>query len=132
MVRLRARWIAVVLTGVVALAAVLSFAPNQVPAAPPPVRLDGEIVQSESSNTELVVVPFPSVELGRPATEVTPTTPTTTITVPVDDSVVSVGEDSPDVLASPDQAPPPEPSEPPSDDSADSVDDSVSVDSPDD
>jgi hypothetical protein len=127
MVRLRARWIAVVLTGVVAIAAVLSFAPNQVPAAPPPVRLDGEIVQSESTNTELVVVPFPSVELGRPATEVTPTTPTTTTIVPVDESVVSVDEDSPDVVASPDQAPPPEP---PSDDSADSVDDSV--DSPDD
>jgi len=128
----------VVLTGVVALAAVLSFAPGQVPAAPPPVRLDGEIVQSESSNTELVVVPFPSFELGRPETDVAPTTPTTTTsptsptTVPVDDSVVSVDEDSPDVVASPDQAPPPEPPSPVSADSADDSADSASVDSPDD
>jgi hypothetical protein len=131
-VRLRARWIAVVLTGVVAVAAAFSFAPNEVPAAPPPVRLDGEIVESETSGTELVVVPFPSVELGRPVSDATPTTPTTATTVPVDDPVVSVDEDSPDVVASPDQAPPPEP---PSPDSADSVDDSaepVSVDSPDD
>jgi hypothetical protein len=122
------RWVAGVVTGIAALAAALSFAPDSVPAAPPPVRLEGTVVDTEPTRNELVVVPFPSVELGDQAREVTSTTIAPAL----------VGEDSPDVPASPDDdiASPVAPPDPIPEDSASSVEasaDSVaSADSPDD
>jgi hypothetical protein len=51
---------------VVAIAAGISFRPQSVPAAPPPVRLQGDLVEGDPSPGDLVVVPFPPVELGEP------------------------------------------------------------------
>jgi hypothetical protein len=80
-------------------------------------------VGGNPSQTELVVVPSPSVDLGEPTV--------TTVTVPLDDSLI--GNDSLDSLASADvDTPVPVPPDPSVDsgDSADSAD--SSVDSPDD
>lgn len=126
--RMRLRWVALTIGSVVTLAAAISFAPEALPAAPPPVRLEGPIVETDLAQTELVVVPFPSVDLGGPVV--------TTTTVPPQDSLVA--DDSLDSVASPDvdvadPPPPPDPAPVPSvgsADSADSVD--TSADSPDD
>lgn len=103
------RWIVTALVGVVALAGAASFAPDAVPAAPPPLRLEGDVVVTDTSQSELVVVPSPSVDLDDTAPVVT----TTTVISPdqsIDDSSESV--------------------DPPVDDSAGSAD--GSADSPDD
>jgi hypothetical protein len=122
-----------VVTGVAAIAAALSFVPDTVPAAPPPVRLEGPVVDTEPTRNELVVVPFPSVEFGEPGTEVTSTT------VPLD--VAPADEESVDVVASPDEVlpdpvdspdPVPDDSAGSPDTSADSADSITSADSPDD
>ncbi|HEX9865403.1 MAG TPA: hypothetical protein VGC03_10590 [Acidimicrobiia bacterium] len=126
--RLRLRWVALTIVGVVALTAAISFAPESLPAALPPVRLEGPVVGGNPTQTELVVVPSPSVVLGEPTV--------TTVTVPPDDGLI--GNDSLDSLASADVdspvpvPPDPEFPDPPVDpgDSADSAD--PSVDSPDD
>jgi hypothetical protein len=117
------RLVAVALAAVVAVSAAFSFAPQPVPAAPPPIRVEGDWVETERGQNGLVVVPFPSVELGQPNPGVSSTTD-----AQVDDLV---SDDSPDLVASPD-----EPAADPAD-SADSLDDSAdsveaSADSPDD
>jgi hypothetical protein len=63
---------------VVAIAAAISFRPQAVPAAPPPVRLEGDFLESDPSPGDLVVVPFPPVELGEPG-DGTPVTTTTSL-----------------------------------------------------
>jgi hypothetical protein len=116
------------IVGVVALTAAISFAPESLPAALPPVRLEGPVVGGNPTQTELVVVPSPSVDLGERTV--------TTVAVPQDDSLID--NESLDSLASADvDSPIPVPPgpvfpDPPADigDSADSAD--SSVDSPDD
>ena len=126
--RLRLRWVALTIVGVVALTAAISFAPESLPAALPPVRLEGPVIGVDPSQTELVVVPSPSVDLGEPTV--------TTVTVPPDDSLIA--NDGLDSLASADiDYPVPVPSDPiepdPSVDTEDSADSAgLSVDSPDD
>lgn len=124
--RLRLRWVALTIVGVVALTAAISFAPESLPAALPPVRLEGPVVEGNHSQTELVVVPSRSVDLGEPTV--------TTVTVPPDDDLI--GNDSLDSIASADvDAPDPVPPGP-TVDSVDPVDSAgspdSSVDSPDD
>jgi len=123
----------VAVTGIAAVATALSFVPDAVPAAPPPVRLEGPVVDTDPTRNELVVVPFPSVELGEPGTEVTPTTVLPDPALVDDDSVDVVA--SPDeVLPDPDDSPDPVPDDPAgsTDTSADSADSIGSADSPDD
>ncbi len=126
--RLRLRWVALTIMGVVALTAAISFAPESLPAALPPVRLEGPVVGGNPSQTELLVVPSRSVDLGEPTV--------TTVTVPPDDSLI--GNDGLDSLASADvDSPVPVPPDPvspdPSVDSGDSADSAdSSVDLPDD
>jgi hypothetical protein len=87
------------------------------------VRLEGPVVEGNLSQTELVVVPSRSVDLGEPTV--------TTVTVPSDDSLI--GNDGLDSLASADvDSPVPVPPDPTVDsgESADSADSSVA--SPDD
>jgi len=103
----RLRWIVTALVGLVALAGAASFAPDGVPAAPPPVRLEGDLVVTDPSQSELVVVPSPSVDLDDRAP-----ISTTTTTASQDDS--GAFDDGPDSASSPDQS---------GDDSADSPDD---------
>jgi len=83
------RWILTALVGLVCLAGAASYAPDVVPAAPPPVRLEGDVVVTDPSQNELVVVPSPSVDLDDTASVAT----TTTATSPdqsIDDSSDSV------------------------------------------
>lgn len=97
------------------------------------MRLEGPVVDTDPTRNELVVVPFPSVELGEPGTEVTPTTVLPDPALVDDDSVDVVA--SPDeVLPDPDDSPDPVPDDPAgsTDTSADSADSIGSADSPDD
>ena len=110
----RHRWLAGAMAGFVALAAALSFAPEPIPAVPPPVRLEGALdTTTNPMQNELVVVPAPSIDLGGggPA-------PTTTTVVPA--------TPPPAVDDAPSQGSPADSG----DGSADSIDDSA--DSPDD
>lgn len=128
--RLRLRWVALTAGGVVALAAAISFAPESLPAALPPVRLEGPIVDGEPAQNELVVVPSRSVDLGGPNAVVTTTTVPQEDALVGDDSLDSVASadiDSPDLVTPLDQAPDPSVG---SVDSAGSAD--TSADSPDD
>jgi hypothetical protein len=53
------------MAGIVAVAAAVSFAPKPIPAVPPPVRLEGApTTRSDPFQSELVIVPAPSVDLG--------------------------------------------------------------------
>jgi hypothetical protein len=48
---------------VLVLTIALGMGPSPLPAAPPPIRLDGEITVPESPQTSLVVVPPPVIRL---------------------------------------------------------------------
>jgi hypothetical protein len=109
------RWTITALVGLIALAGAASLAPRSIPAAPPPVRLEGVVVETEPSPNELVIVPNPSVDLGSENPVVT------TTTVPSNAGVVA--DDDPDPVASPDD--PIDPPAQPIDDSAGSADDSA-------
>jgi hypothetical protein len=84
---------------VVAIAAAISFRPQSVPAAPPPVRLEGGLVEGDPSPGELVVVPFPPVELGEPGDG----TPATTVTSLADEA--PDGDEAPGPADPPDETP---------------------------
>ncbi len=113
------------LVGVIALIGAASFAPRAIPAAAPPVRLDGYVSPTTvPAPTELVVVPTPSVDLEPSVPVVTSTTlpsagdgaPATT--VPTVSTSQDDDDDESDEVAD-------------DDDTADSPDDG-SADSPDD
>jgi len=84
------------MAAVVALAAAISFPGNAVPEPPPPVRLEGSLVEDSPATDGLVVVPFPSVELSDQGGLTTTTTQPRGQAPP--------GEDGADLADSPDEA----------------------------
>jgi hypothetical protein len=128
----RHRWLAGAMAGVVAVAAVVSFAPKPIPAVPPPVRLDRvPTPRTDPSQTELVVVPAPLVDLVGEDPVITSTTVSQSPPPPVTDAPTpgAGAADSPDDRDDPDDDSADDPDDP-GDDSTGSMDDSA--DSPDD
>jgi hypothetical protein len=110
------------MAGIVAVAAAVSFAPKPIPAVPPPVRLEGApTTRTDPSQSELVVVPAPSVDLGGED-------PVMTSTTVAAESPLPPGTDAPTPGAVADDSV--DDRDDPGDDSAGSMDDSA--DSPDD
>jgi len=110
------------MAGVVALAAAVSFAPRPIPAVPPPVRLEGApTTRPETFQSELVVVPAPSVDLEGQDPVMTSTTVGAESPPPPETEVPTPGAVADDSVDDPDD---------PGDDAAGLMDDSA--DSPDD
>jgi hypothetical protein len=110
------------MAGVVVVAAAVSFAPKPIPAVPPPVRLEGAPTpRTDPSQSELVIVPAPSVDLVSKD-------PVMTSTTVASETLPPPETDTPTPDAGADDSV--DDSDDPGDDSSGSLDDSA--DSPDD
>lgn len=95
-------WITATLT-LVAVAGVVALRPVPLPAAPPPIRLEGEVVVSGPLDGSLQVVPPGTLWLGEDRSPGAPPVDSTTVTsFDSPETVESVGTDSFDSLDSPD------------------------------